>query len=690
MNQNLKKALRQYGAIFEEAQSLIPATIGTDDEFGQVDVPGKENYVYVRIQSGEIAQAYNTKVVALAGLRVWCGYEKLRPGLLQVLDVRNVYGKEYQQRIPAHAKTHEYAGYDQVFIRGEQFIPKLVSKFSGMVVRVQAGAIYTDDFGWDWHKPQELNMSPYVPTSGAHWAMIEVTHSGTLLVTVGATVGAKELLFATSLPSPHNAAQPVAAVALYSNQSGINASKYGNSDIFDLRWHQSIKTGTAGGGSVGSGSGIPDAPLDGLTYGRNSGTWVIVSGTGGGGGGTVTLNLDLKIDQTSGTSIYGVLRGNQNGVNRYYTVSQNSYASGRLLVFLNGQVRSQGIDWAEQYPSSGTFYIITGTYIPVSSDIITAEYTLSTGTYAGLSEAPMTGLLYGRLSGTWYLVPSGTGGLPEAPMSGLQYARQSGAWTIVTGSGGSGGIPEAPLDGLMYGRQSGTWKQVTGSGGSFPPTGSFLNLTDTPDSYSGAGGYFVAVSGSALVFTSGSLYPHTHPYVSGTFLSLTDVPKTYTGFQDYRLAISGTGVVFTTGVSPHTHSYLTDAPIDANIYGRRSGTWIVNTGTGINDAPLTGLLYGRMSGTWYLVPSGTSGGGLPEAPLTGAQFGRQSGAWTPISGSGGGGLTDAPTDANVYGRQSGTWGSVLPATSYSGLAKITVGTVTPTSPAVGDLWVDTS
>lgn len=421
MNYNLKKSLKQYGAIFEEAQSLIPATIGTADEFGQVDVPGKENYVYVRIQSGEIAQAYNTKVVALAGLRVWCGYEKLRPGLLQVLDVRNVYGKEYQQRIPAHAKTHEYGGYDQVFVRGEQFIPKLVSKFSGMVVRVQAGAIYTDDFGWNWHNPQELNMTPYVPTTGAHWAMIEVTNSGTMLVTVGATVAAKELLFATSLPNPHNAAQPLAAIAMYSNQSGINASKYGTSDIFDLRWHQSIKTGTAGGG------GIPEAPSDGEAYGRKNGTWVIVSGSAG----------------MSEAPMDGLQYGRQSGS---WTEVSGTGGGGLPDAPLDGYVYGR---------ASGSWVQASGTVLTPASSVV-LENTF------GLSSAVGSSLLYARQDHTHGSPPSG---VLEAPMDGLQYARQSGTWKYVTGSGATAylQLTDVRITGTMTNGNSPVWIAASGA-----------------------------------------------------------------------------------------------------------------------------------------------------------------------------------------------------------------------------------
>lgn len=85
---------------------------------------------------------------------------------------------------------------------------------------------------------------------------------------------------------------------------------------------------------------------------------------------------NLYIDQSGGTSdTYGVLSGIINGSNTVFTVSQQSYASGTLKVYRNGQLMTQGSseDYVETTPASGTF---TFEVAPESGDEITAEYQL--------------------------------------------------------------------------------------------------------------------------------------------------------------------------------------------------------------------------------------------------------------------------------------------------------------------------
>lgn len=100
------------------------------------------------------------------------------------------------------------------------------------------------------------------------------------------------------------------------------------------------------------------------------------------------------------------------------------------------------------------------------------------------------------------------------------------------------------------------------------------------------------------------------------------------------------------------------------------------------------------------------------------KFLRDDGTWQTAGGSFAGDMDDIPdgatyvktennlTDAEktILGNTSGTnsgdnatntqysglAASKLEATAFSGLAKITVGTSTPGSPSVGDLWIDTN
>jgi hypothetical protein len=95
------------------------------------------------------------------------------------------------------------------------------------------------------------------------------------------------------------------------------------------------------------------------------------------------------VDQTPDNGTYGALAGSVNGSNTVFTVSQGSYVSGSLQVFLNGQLQTQGSsnDFQETTPASGTFTFNTA---PVTGDIITAIYSVAAGEIASYSVSTYT------------------------------------------------------------------------------------------------------------------------------------------------------------------------------------------------------------------------------------------------------------------------------------------------------------
>lgn len=136
-----------------------------------------------------------------------------------------------------------------------------------------------------------------------------------------------------------------------------------------------------------------------LTY--DNGTGLISLEVATGGGTTTNIN-NVFVDQSGGTSdTYGALSGTINGSNAVFTVSQGSYASGTLKVWLNGQLQTQGSseDFVETTPGSGTFTFATA---PVSGDEITAEYQLvdtsSGGQSVNVEAAGSATLVTGELS----------------------------------------------------------------------------------------------------------------------------------------------------------------------------------------------------------------------------------------------------------------------------------------------------
>jgi Cu/Ag efflux protein CusF len=82
----------------------------------------------------------------------------------------------------------------------------------------------------------------------------------------------------------------------------------------------------------------------------------------------------IQIDQSGGVSdTYGTLIGSVNDSNTDFMVSLGSYPSGKLKVYLNGQLQTQGTteDWTELNAATGTFRFVTA---PLSGDLITVEY----------------------------------------------------------------------------------------------------------------------------------------------------------------------------------------------------------------------------------------------------------------------------------------------------------------------------
>jgi hypothetical protein len=157
--------------------------------------------------------------------------------------------------------------------------------------------------------------------------------------------------------------------------------------------------------------------------------------TADGAGGAAWEDLpgnNLFIDQAGGTAdTYGVLGGARNGVNTHFIVSQGAYTSGNLLVYLNGQLQTQGTAeaWVETDPATGTFDFATA---PEATDEITVIYgSLATGGGGGVIPAA-TGGTESDVGG-YHIHKFTTDGTLEVTRGGLAEV------LIIAGGGGGGG-----------------------------------------------------------------------------------------------------------------------------------------------------------------------------------------------------------------------------------------------------------
>ena len=115
-----------------------------------------------------------------------------------------------------------------------------------------------------------------------------------------------------------------------------------------------------------------------------------------------------------------------------------------------------------------------------------------------------------------------------------------------------------------------------------------------------------------------------------------------------------------------------EAPNDGDYYARKDLGWAKFVVVTTNDTPPAGPKDG-----WLWWNSATAIMYVYYDDGSGSQ-------WVQVGGSAGGGggtIIEAPTDGQTYGRKSAGW---------SALPNITVGATAPTTPAVNDIWIDTT
>lgn len=179
--------------------------------------------------------------------------------------------------------------------------------------------------------------------------------------------------------------------------------------------------------------------------------------------------------------------------------------------------------------------------------------------------------------------------------------------------------------------------------------GGFLDLTDTPDDFTGQAGKFVVVAPDE----SGLMFSNAAGGGVSTFTSLTDVPGTYEGKGGMYVRVSEgeNGLEFLpSGEMVDSLTDLTDFPSN---YTGAAGFFL--------------RVREDLSGLEFFLPDT-----YEEAPSDGEIYGRQDGEWVVVSNDGGGGgIADAPADGKTYARKDAAWVQMVPV-----IAAFAAGTMT--------------
>lgn len=278
--------------ILEQKRNYKAAILG--DGNGNVDVPGRPDYVYVRLssQSIRVSQIFNKRVSGVDGTPVLVGELPWQPGVEQVVTIDwaayavQEWGNDYNG-VPAHAPSHSYQseathGGDPVLVYQPAIQPLKVTG-DGVSLTVSVAA-YRYQFGGIIREfpGGSVNMTPYIPSAGNVVAVLVSLKKSTGVLSV--TAGSEILDLGVQPPYPTIPTDDVAAgyVILSASQTVIN-----NTDIVDAR-------DFLGGGGTAS---LPTGENGQVLYNDN-GTFIVATPVVDSGG--------WLVDETTGNLIIDV------------------------------------------------------------------------------------------------------------------------------------------------------------------------------------------------------------------------------------------------------------------------------------------------------------------------------------------------------------------------------------------------
>lgn len=202
MNGLLRKTLKRVVKPQTGWLDVFPAVIGTED--GTVDT-GTPGVIYVRnVLNGQTLRVHNAVAPAIATLQVEVGRRVEDPGLWQVKGVRESFATPASSgNVAYHAAQHTFPEPDTVWIDRKQLLPLtvLVSDADNFIVQIYGATVRTMN-GVAIITTQEVDLSTYVPATGALYVNIETDDDGVLSVHSGTGFDAPELAAVSDVPVP--------------------------------------------------------------------------------------------------------------------------------------------------------------------------------------------------------------------------------------------------------------------------------------------------------------------------------------------------------------------------------------------------------------------------------------------------------------------------------------------------------
>jgi hypothetical protein len=232
---------------FQTLPNVRPGILGKGNAAETLEVPGRTGYVYVRMIGTEDSPVVvlNTRVRNVYAMPVIVGYDIYEPFTLQVLgansnaiNIANDTQNVYNAYLTDHHSTHEWmnptGGNDVVYSELRQIMPLRPSANNGLIINIARGWTYATA-GWQEFANTNIDLSSYVPESGALFALVYINDLGALTARTGNLATDEFFLLQSDIPTPQVNETPICAVKLLPGQTEIVESE-AYTDLIDLRF----------------------------------------------------------------------------------------------------------------------------------------------------------------------------------------------------------------------------------------------------------------------------------------------------------------------------------------------------------------------------------------------------------------------------------------------------------------------
>lgn len=220
-NTRLRKALKKTARPQTGWLDIFPAVLGKADGTVLTGVAGE---IYVRnVLNGQTLTVRNDVVPNTATLQVEVGRRVERPGLWQVKGEREAFTSPADSGfVPYHFSQHVYPAPDSGLFPRKQTreFSVLVADAGNFIVQVYGGQPRTAT-GMTLIANQQVDVSSYIPVTGAVYVNIEADNDGVLTVHEGAGFTAPEMATAADIPVPEAGKRRLATIILIESMEAL-------------------------------------------------------------------------------------------------------------------------------------------------------------------------------------------------------------------------------------------------------------------------------------------------------------------------------------------------------------------------------------------------------------------------------------------------------------------------------------